>query len=60
MTKYLIGKIAYSVMCLMAVGLAFLVADTIEVFGLCLMLAILSGLAVVAIEIEEARDNEAQ
>jgi len=58
MTKYLIGKIVYSVMCLMAVGLAFLVADTIEVFGLSLMLAFLSGLAVVAIEIEELKDKD--
>jgi len=58
MTKYLIGKIVYSVMCLLTVGLAFLVADTIEVFGLCLMLAILSGLAVVAIELEELKCND--
>lgn len=56
MTKYLVGKIVYSVMCLVAAGLAFLDADTIEVFGLCIMLAFLSGLAVVAIEIEEAKD----
>lgn len=58
MTKYLIGKTVYSLMCLVAIGLAFLEAETIEVFGMCLMLAILSGLAVVAIEIEEAKDAE--
>jgi hypothetical protein len=58
MTKYLIGKIAYSVMCLIGVGLAFLVADTIEVFGLCLMITILSGFAVVAIEMEELKDKD--
>ena len=56
MKKYLIGKIVYSVMCLLSAGLAFLVADTIEVFGLCIMIASLSGLAVVAIEIEEVKD----
>jgi hypothetical protein len=56
MKKYLIGKIVYSVMCLLSAGLAFLVADTIEVFGLCMALASLSGLAVVAIEIEEVKD----
>jgi hypothetical protein len=56
MKKYLIGKIVYSSMCLIAVGLAFLDADTIEVFGLCIMIAFLSGLAVVAIEIEEVKD----
>lgn len=56
MKKYLIGKIVYSVMCLLSAGLAFLAADTIEVFGLCIALAFLSGLAVVAIEIEEVKD----
>jgi hypothetical protein len=58
MTKHLIGKIAYSVMCLLGVGLAFLVADTLEVFCLCMALVFLSGLAVIAIEIEEAKDEE--
>jgi hypothetical protein len=43
-------------MCLLAAGLAFLDADTIEVFGLCIMIAFLSGLAVVAIEIEEVKN----
>jgi len=56
MKKYLIGKIVYSVMCLLEAGLAFLDADTIEVFGLCIMIAFLSGLAVVAIEIEEVKN----
>ena len=56
MKKYLIGKIVYSVMCLLSAGLAFLAADTIEVFGLCIALAFLSGLAVVAIELIERED----
>ena len=56
MKKYLIGKIVYSVMCLLSAGLAFLDADTIEVFGLCITLAFLSGLAVVAIGMEEVKD----
>ena len=56
MTKFVVCKIVYSVMCLLSAGLAFLAADTIEVFGLCMALAFLSGLAVVAIEIEEVKD----
>jgi hypothetical protein len=45
-------------MCLLGVGLAFLAADTLEVFCLCMALVFLSGLAVIAIEIEEAKDEE--
>ena len=58
MTKYLVGKIVYSVMCLLAVGLAFLDAKTIEVFTICIVIAFLSGLAIIAIEIEEAKDTK--
>jgi hypothetical protein len=57
MTKYVMGKVIYLLMSVISLVLAFTVTDTIEEFGLCIMLSFLSSAAVLAIEQVEKNEK---